>query len=212
VASDAGHDTIKRAYTDLAMRYHPDRQADSSADARANAEWHMREVNAAWEVLRNPGRRAAYDAELRGDRPVWERPGTGGVARPPRTAAVRPGGQVAPPPRLEHQEPSTFRLWPIVVLAVMVVGLVVVGVYANQQQNVEPEKDDEVELDAGSPVAAGDCVVIGSFGGRLVPTVATCDMPGAQTVVTVVDLGRPCASGDTPFDLQEDQIRLCLGG
>ena len=46
----------------------------------------MREINAAWEVLRSPARRAEYDTRLRGDTPVWEQRG----ARAKRTVPVSP--------------------------------------------------------------------------------------------------------------------------
>lgn len=58
VAPDADADQIKRAYRQLALRYHP----DISGDDRAAT---FREVARAYEVLRNPERRRTYDAVLR---------------------------------------------------------------------------------------------------------------------------------------------------
>lgn len=58
VAPDADADEIKRAYRQLARRYHP----DISGDDRAMT---FREVARAYEVLRNPERRRTYDAVLR---------------------------------------------------------------------------------------------------------------------------------------------------
>lgn len=58
VAPDADADEIKRAYRQLARRYHP----DISGDDRAIT---FREVARAYEVLRNPERRRTYDAVLR---------------------------------------------------------------------------------------------------------------------------------------------------
>jgi curved DNA-binding protein CbpA len=52
---------IKRAYWKLATLFHPDRQAGSS---RAAAETLMKELNAAYTVLRCSQRRAIYDAQL----------------------------------------------------------------------------------------------------------------------------------------------------
>ena len=57
VAPDAGADEIKRAYRQLARRYHP----DISGDDRAAA---FLEVARAYEVLTNPDRRRTYDASL----------------------------------------------------------------------------------------------------------------------------------------------------
>ena len=57
VSPDAGADEIKRAYRQLARRYHP----DISGDDRA-AMFH--EVSRAYDVLRDPQRRHSYDARL----------------------------------------------------------------------------------------------------------------------------------------------------
>lgn len=58
VAADADAAEIKRAYRQLARRYHP----DISGDDRALM---FREVARAYDVLRNPERRRTYDAVLR---------------------------------------------------------------------------------------------------------------------------------------------------
>ena len=58
VGADAGADEIKRAYRQLARRYHP----DISGDDRTAA---FLEVARAYEVLTNPNRRRSYDASLR---------------------------------------------------------------------------------------------------------------------------------------------------
>jgi molecular chaperone DnaJ len=57
VSPDAGADEIKRAYRQLARRYHP----DISGDDRGAA---FLEVSRAYEVLRDPLRRGSYDARL----------------------------------------------------------------------------------------------------------------------------------------------------
>jgi len=59
VSPGAGADEIKRAYRQLARRYHP----DISGDDRAAA---FLEVARAYEVLRDPGRRRSYDSGLMG--------------------------------------------------------------------------------------------------------------------------------------------------
>jgi molecular chaperone DnaJ len=57
VAPGAGADEIKRAYRQLARRYHP----DISGDERGAA---FLEVSRAYQVLRDPQRRRAYDVRL----------------------------------------------------------------------------------------------------------------------------------------------------
>jgi molecular chaperone DnaJ len=55
VARDATEADIKKAYRKLAMEYHPDRNPAPEAEAR------FKEIAEAYEVLRDPQKRAAYD-------------------------------------------------------------------------------------------------------------------------------------------------------
>ncbi len=65
VARDASDDDIKKAYRKLAMQWHPDRNQGS-----AEATERFKEITEAYDVLRDPQKRAAYDrygeAGLRG--------------------------------------------------------------------------------------------------------------------------------------------------
>lgn len=63
VSPNASPEVIKAAYRQLAMKYHPDRQPD--AQSRRWAEEQMKAVNAAYEILSDPVRRAEYDRRLR---------------------------------------------------------------------------------------------------------------------------------------------------
>jgi molecular chaperone DnaJ len=55
VTRDADTDEIKKAYRRLAMDYHPDRNDSADAEER------FREVTEAYEILRDPEKRALYD-------------------------------------------------------------------------------------------------------------------------------------------------------
>ena len=56
VARTASDDEIKKAYRKLAMQYHPDRNNGSR-----EAEEKFKEITEAYDVLRDPNKRAAYD-------------------------------------------------------------------------------------------------------------------------------------------------------
>ena len=56
VARDADGQAIKDAFRELALRYHPDRNEDPDATER------FKEIAAAYAVLSDPAKRAAYDA------------------------------------------------------------------------------------------------------------------------------------------------------
>src|SRR5579875_2769705 len=58
VAPDATTEEIARAYRALARRHHPDlHPGDPTAEAR------FKEISGAYQTLRDPARRAAYDQE-----------------------------------------------------------------------------------------------------------------------------------------------------
>jgi len=75
VARDASPDEIKSAYRKLARKYHPDVSKEPQAEAR------FKDISEASEVLRDPEKRAAYDAAGA----QWERQqaaGAAGAGRP----------------------------------------------------------------------------------------------------------------------------------
>jgi len=56
VAKGASDDEIKKAYRKLAMQYHPDKNPDDKS-----AESKFKEINQAYDILKDPQKRAAYD-------------------------------------------------------------------------------------------------------------------------------------------------------
>jgi hypothetical protein len=91
VSEHADPEVIDAAYRALARKWHPD------VNAEPGAADHMRAINEAYHVLRDPERRARYDREQpRG--PVsqsrWEPPDEGSAQEEPD-----PGGRAGPPPR-----------------------------------------------------------------------------------------------------------------
>jgi curved DNA-binding protein CbpA len=106
VAPSAEPAVIAAAYRALARRYHPD-------VAGGEGEAMMRRLNAAWEVLGDPERRAAYDRrraeraraaaasrpEARADHAPQAGPiGSDGRSAPGPTAEPGPYGPAGPPP------------------------------------------------------------------------------------------------------------------
>lgn len=74
VARDAGADDVKKAYRRLARKYHPDVSKEKDAEEK------FKEVSEAYETLKDPEKRAAYD-EL---------------------GTYRPGQDFRPPPGWQH--------------------------------------------------------------------------------------------------------------
>ena len=56
VSRNASDDEIKKSYRKLAMKYHPDRNKSNK-----EAERKFKEISAAYEALKDPQKRAAYD-------------------------------------------------------------------------------------------------------------------------------------------------------
>ncbi len=110
VDPEADPEVIQAAYRRLAQKYHPDRSSGVDAIARMVA------INRAWEILGDPGRRAAHDRERRSGTGASEPTGEGAdaphsspVSSPvssPGEATARTARAGAPP---SGAQPSGFR-------------------------------------------------------------------------------------------------------
>jgi len=100
VERGAGDSALKRHWRALARELHPDR-AGTDAVETADRTRRMARVNAAYDLLRDAGRRAIYDAAH--PVPAWSHPGGRTGATAGRDAAAgtgRPGDAASPtPPR-----------------------------------------------------------------------------------------------------------------
>jgi curved DNA-binding protein CbpA len=99
VDQEASDDEIKRRWRDLAREHHPDR-AFGDGDERERLTTRMARINAAYDVLRDPVRRARYDASPEARRARRDGGRDRGGARWTRGAAASagPGGPPPPPP------------------------------------------------------------------------------------------------------------------
>ncbi len=82
VDPEADPDVVQAAYRRLAQKFHPDLAAGPESAARMVA------INMAWEVVRDPARRAAYD---RARAAVAQRRGGLGPVGPSKTSPGTPG-------------------------------------------------------------------------------------------------------------------------
>ena len=111
VDPEAEDEVIQAAYRRLAQKYHPDRQPDAASAARMIA------INAAWEMVSDPGRRATYDRERaaasRAHQATAQAPpasraagtGTGGSGASAGTSSARAGHP--PPSPAQPRPPET---------------------------------------------------------------------------------------------------------
>ena len=63
VSKDASDSDIKKAYRKLAVQYHPDKNPGNK-----EAEERFKEISAAFDVLKDPNKRAKYDQNTIGVR------------------------------------------------------------------------------------------------------------------------------------------------
>ena len=116
VSPTADLEIITAAYRALIRRHHPDRNPSPNADATT------KRLNAAWEVLSDPAKRAEYDRTLAAG--ASSRPAP--PPRPPNqpTQETRPPRPKPPPPPPRASQPQPVPnnldvLWPILGLVIV---------------------------------------------------------------------------------------------
>jgi len=208
----ADNETIRRAYVMVAKATHPDRRRSDDPERVARAEEHIRLANAAWNVLRDPARRAEYDHSLRREPEVTSSAppastGTGPGAGP---GAGRDASAARPVPPSGHAVPATHpRLWrfaPIVVLLAVLLAILVASAYATSRDGQAPTSS---VARAGTP-AAGECILVAALSSGRTPVPVTCGTQGSYRIVSVVDTPRPCPSGSQQLPLSDQKTTLCI--
>ena len=168
VAPSATYEEIRAAYHERARALHPDRLEGLDVHEQEAARRAMQDVNEAWRVLRDPGRRAAYDraaAAATQPPPVatsdWDRPYHGRVAEP---------GDVTV---------ALVRAAPWVAVLVVLAAIIVFTAFARHG----PSKTDLI----------GKCIVTEQGEPHEVP----CNEPSDGRVASIVDDESLCGIGTT---------------
>ncbi|MBI2705698.1 MAG: J domain-containing protein [Actinobacteria bacterium] len=229
VAVESSHEEIKRAFTERALRYRPDRQPDPNAAEQA--AFRRSEINEAWATLRNPAARAAYDATLKRDAETKVAALTGGLAgtadgyeRAART--FRPGAgdrfdgtswfsepEVADVEPLDEatDEPATQarrQRWHLGPLAIGGVVLIAVLVLLLRTNNYD---DRPNTVQTRERFAPGVCVlVVPGENGEARPTEVPCSAPRTGKVRLKVEFPRQCPMQTVNVVIAAEQMSLCL--
>jgi curved DNA-binding protein CbpA len=96
IASSSSADAVATAYRAKARRHHPDVSVERDAEQR------MAEINAAWGLLRDPAKRAAWDRAHGITPQVARRPPAGAAPGGPGATTASPpaaAGRASTPPR-----------------------------------------------------------------------------------------------------------------
>jgi hypothetical protein len=177
VAPDATTDEIRAAYRRAARAHHPDRHGDA-ASAR------MADVNHAWQVLGDAGRRRDYDLTLRV--PTGSAAPTSASGRNDREPVASASAEPAYNPLARYQDPPRFPWRFMGVLALIGIAFVMLGVFT--AGNPPPHTVDNV-------LHAGDCVVLEANGDA---TERLCTDPHDGVVDLFLSNGSACPAGTEP--------------
>jgi hypothetical protein len=202
VSPGASTDDIRQAYVRLAKANHPDRRQADDPLRRARADTTIKAANAAWNVLRDPARRAEYDRMLARGATV-PGPVQGEAAGPPRRPPDwEPSGIVV----AEAHAPF-FRFLPVVVIAAVLIGILVVSAYATQQDDAGPTPSPPTTQPT-FPV--GSCLLVAALDTGPQPVKVSCGTGNSAVVSSIVATPRPCPPDTRPLPLDDNRTTLCL--
>lgn len=193
---NASADGLRDAYRAKARVLHPD--AGSAATTEA-----MSQLNAAWTVLRDPVRRAAYDRQLRGESPVdyagspWEQPSS------PRASGFDASDfdtttiEVTPAVRIMRAAP-----WIVTVIV-----LAVIFVFTAFALHKPTDAVPKVPVGVDGRLEIGSCIV--ALEGQ--PLRETpCDGSGNGIIEHFVPFTTPCPSGTESGLSPGGTVRVCF--
>ena len=199
VPEDASATTIREAYVRLAKANHPDRRQQDDPARRARADATMKAANAAWTVLRDPERRAAYDASLRPT--TTQSPGRASSSRPDGAPSYAASGVVVPAAHAPF-----LRYLPALVVAVVLIAILVFSAIETSKATPDPggPPPTRPEFEVGS------CVLVAALPTGPSPVRVACGTGNSAEIVQVVATPRPCPPDSAALDLDDNRTSLCL--
>lgn len=122
ISSSASPEEIKRAYRQLALQYHPDKNPSAEAAER------MRQINEAYQTLSDPAARERYDQTLA--RALYRRPASAGSGYSDRPAGAYYGYE-APRHTVVYEHTTFFSMGNLFAAAVLgiTLGLLIAGAF-----------------------------------------------------------------------------------
>jgi len=199
VPRTADRETIRKAYIAIARASHPDKQS-ASAVQREVADRRIRSANAAWNELRDPERRRAYDRSLPDLRPPSAPNGTVRDLQDPRP----------PPPSgiVVSARTAPFWRWGPVVAAVVLGAVLIIGsAYATSQDSTPPSS---ATPSVAEVLRVGTCArIVAGPSGKVAQSIP-CDQQFASKIEAVVDSPRPCPPSTATVSLYDGKTTLCL--
>jgi len=187
-ASDA---QIRDAYRRLARDHHPDRRA-SAPVGRPSVS--MPDINEAYRVLGDRGRRVVYDAQLRAG--TSSGPAAPTTPEPAPASTPRPDGPMHP----SHVGPARFPWRGTLIVAVLaVVGVVVLSQFVEPGETPGPD----------GILRVGDCVTIEANGDAR-EVLCTDDDTVDRVVRAFVPFEATCPSGSSPHRDRQGMGVACV--